>query len=244
VTVSFDIETLNLKYHLYPHRMGTLDDIPEEIKKQYLIDEMIKNEDEQLREVINKANLLFQTGEKEIRSKVEEILEGEKRTFWIARKLYDFVVDSVKYVLPYTSITSKKILSQGKGSCGNHATIYIALCQVARLPARSIVGFSIWKDDSRLGYLDHEIPEVYLPSYGWVPVDTSRFMSLPIYGTHPLTKFRSFGSLSDRFFVNGFGRDLSSPFARRRHTVEKQIIVEGECVPEERFFMRWYSGER
>jgi transglutaminase-like putative cysteine protease len=175
---------------------------------------------------VQKAELLFQTGEIEIRNKVEEILQGERKTFLIARKLYDFVVDKVKYVLPYTSISTKKILSQGKGSCGNHATIFIALCQVAGLPARSIVGFSIWKEDSRLGYLDHEIPEVYLPSYGWVPVDTSRFMSLPVYGTHPLTKFRSFGTLSDRFFVNGFGRDLTSPFARRRHTVERQIKVE------------------
>ncbi|MEQ8220755.1 MAG: transglutaminase-like domain-containing protein [Candidatus Eremiobacterota bacterium] len=243
VTVSFEIETVNLKYHLYPHLTGTLEDVPEEIKKKYLIEEMMKSEDLQLREVVQKAELLFQTGEKEIRNRVEEILQGEKKTFLIARKLYDFVVDKVKYVLPYTSISTKKILSQGKGSCGNHATIFIALCQVAGLPARSIVGFSIWKEDSRLGYLDHEIPEVYLPSYGWVPVDTSRFMSLPVYGTHPLTKFRSFGTLSDRFFVNGFGRDFTSPFARRRHTVERQIKVEGACIPEERFFMRWYSKE-
>lgn len=243
ITVSLDIETVNLKYHLYPHKTGTLDDIPEEIKNRYLIERMQKNGDPELRDVIKRAELLFQTGEKEIKNRVEEILSGEKNNFFIARKLYNFVLDKVKYVLPYTSISSKKILSQGKGSCGNHATIYIALCQVAGLPARSIVGFSIWKNDSRLGYLDHEIPEVYLPSYGWVPADTSRFMSLPVYGTHPLTKFRSFGTLSDRFFVNGFGRDLNSPFARRRYTKEKQTLVNGECHPDIRFFMRWYSKE-
>jgi len=243
IKVALDVETVNLKYHLYPHRTGTLDDIPEEIKEKYLVTRLAKSQDEELKEVLKKAELLFQTGEKEIKNRVEEVLEGEKNPFYIARKLYNFVVDKVKYVLPYTSISSKKILSQGKGSCGNHATIYIALCQVAGLPARSIVGFSIWKEDSRLGYLDHEIPEVYLPNYGWIPADTSRFMSLPVYGTHPLTKFRSFGTLSDRFFVNGFGRDLTSSFARMRHTVERQTLVEGECQPDVRFFMRWYSKE-
>ena len=140
-----------------------------------------------------------------------------------------------------TSISSRRILKQGKGSCGNHATLYIALCQAAGLPARSLVGFGVWKDDSRLGYLDHEIPEVFLPGYGWVPADTSRFMSLPVYGTHPLTKFLSFGTLSDRFFVNGFGRDLRSPFARRRHRRERLIYCEGLPSLQERFFMRWGS---
>ena len=73
-------------------------------------------------------------------------------------------------------------------------------------------------------------------------MDTSRFMSLPIRGTHPLTKFRSFGTLSDRFFVNGFGRDLSSAFARRRYQKQKFIVCDGECRPEELFYLRWESS--
>jgi len=241
IELSFTIDTMNTTYHLFPHKVGHLDDIPAEIKKKYLLSEMMKSPDETQRDIIRKAQLLFQTGEREIRDKVETILRGETNLFWIARRLYNFVVDNIKYVLPYTSISSRKILRQGKGSCGNHATVFIAFCQVAGLPSRSIVGFSVWKDDSRLGYLDHEIPEVYFPHYGWVPVDTSRFMSLPIYGTHPLTKFRSFGSLSDRFFVNGFGRDLLSPFAIKRHTEERLSEVDAPCEPDLRFYMRWQS---
>jgi len=239
VAISFKLETANLKFHIYPHKTGLLDDIPPHISKNYLFQNLKKSPDPELREVVRRAQLLFQTGEREIMEKVEEIVGGEKNPFWIARLLYNYVVSHIKYVLPYTSISARKILSQGKGSCGNHATIYIALCQEAGLPARSIVGFSLWKNDSRLGYLDHEIPEVYLPSYGWIPADTSRFMSLPIYGTHPLTKFRSFATLSDRFFINGFGRDLHSPFARRRHREERLCRVNGPCEPDIRFFMRW-----
>ncbi|MBN2382719.1 transglutaminase domain-containing protein [bacterium] len=241
IKFSFTIDTMNLTYHLYPHKIGHLDSIPEHIRKKYLLKEMMNSPDEMVRDIVRKAQLLFQTGEREICDKVAQILHGETNLFWIARRLYNFVVDNIKYVLPYTSISSRKILSQGKGSCGNHATIFIAFCQVAGLPSRSIVGFSVWKDDSRLGYLDHEIPEVYFPNYGWVPIDTSRFMSLPIYGTHPLTKFRSFGSLNDRFFVNGFGRDLLSPFALKRHTEERLARVDEPCEPDLRFFMRWNS---
>lgn len=242
LTFGFDIETKEIKYHLFPDRIGNLEDVSPEIRKNFLLSEMMKDAEPLQKEIIERAQLLFQTGEREIREKVEEIIGGEKNTFWIARLLYNFVIDTVKYILPYASLSSRKILKQGKGSCGNHATVYIALCQVAGLPSRSIIGFSIWKDDSRLGYLDHEIPEVYMPGYGWIPADTSRFMSLPIYGTHPLTKFRSFGTLSDRFFVNGFGRDLKSEFAHIRHQEENLAEVEGPAAPELRFFMRWSSS--
>lgn len=243
VTMSIEVETYDVKYFLYPHKCKTLDDIPEEIKKRYLLEELAKHPDYEISEIVKIAQILFETHAKEIRQKVEEIVDGEKNPFWIAKKLYDFVVDKVEYVLPYSSLSSRKILSQGKGSCGNHATIYIALCQVAGLPTRSIIGFAIWKDDSRLGYLDHEIPEVYLPTYGFVPVDTSRFMSLPIYSTSPIMKFRSFGTLSNRFFVNGFGRDMTSSFAKRKYREEKLPLCDKDTKVKTNFFMRWVSNE-
>ena len=242
VTVSLEVETVDLQWHIFPHLVGDLEEIPFNIRRNYLFDEMVKNDDAELVDIVKTAQALFQTDDKEIQAKVEEIVGDETNPYWIARKIYDFVVDKVDYILPYSSIATRKILKQGKGSCGNHATIFIALCEAAGLPARSIIGFGIWKDDARLGYLDHEIPEVYLPNYGWVPADTSRFMSLPIRGSHPLTKYRSFGSLSDRFFVNGFGRDLTSPWARRRYQQERLPVVEGEGRPEELFFLRWESS--
>ncbi len=242
ITVGLEVETVDLQWHIYPHLVGALEEIPFNIRRNYLFDEMVKNDDAELVDIVRTAQALFQTDDTEIQSKVEEIIGDETNPYWIARKIYDFVVDKVDYILPYSSIATRKILKQGKGSCGNHATIFIALCEAAGLPARSIIGFGIWKDDARLGYLDHEIPEVYLPNYGWVPADTSRFMSLPIRGSHPLTKYRSFGSLSDRFFVNGFGRDLTSPWARRRYQQERLPVIEGEGRPEELFFLRWTSS--
>ena len=200
---------------------------------------MVKGEDLELTRIVKTAQALFQTENKEIKEKVSEILDGETNPYLMARKLYNFVVEKVDYILPYSSISSETILKQGKGSCGNHATIFIALCQAAGLPARSIIGWGIWKDDSRLGYLDHEIPEVYIPNYGWVPADTSRFMALPIKGNAPLDLYRSFGSLSDRFFVNGFGRDMTSESARDYYLNERVTVTDGECRPEYLMFLRW-----
>lgn len=241
ITLSLDVKTVDLQWHVYPHLVGGLDEIPDEIASRYLFERMLAGGDEQLARIVATAQDLFQANDKEIRRQVEEIVDGETNPFWIAKRIYDFVVDKVQYILPYSSISTRKILKQGKGSCGNHATIYIALCEAAGLPARSIIGFGVWKRDSRLGYLDHEIPEVYLPNYGWIPADTSRFMALPIRGTHPLTKYRSFGSLSDRMFINGFGRDMTSPWARRRWSEERLTTCDGPCQPEERFFLRWES---
>ncbi len=239
VTMKFQVETRDLKYYIYPHRCETLDSIPGNIREKYLFSELENSEDKEVSNIMKMAQILFETEAKEIKAKVEEVLDGEKNPFWIAKKLYDYVIDNIGYILPYSSLSSKKILSQGKGSCGNHATFYIALCQAAGLPARSIIGFAIWKDDSRLGYLDHEIPQVYLPNYGWVPVDTSRFMALPLFGSEPILKFRSFGTLSNRFFMNGFGRDMTSEFARYRHRNEPLIKCSGQTNPTTHFFMRW-----
>jgi len=239
ITVKFDIQTWDLKYYIYPHKCKTLLEIPDSIKNKYLFNRLLHSQNKTVKKIAQTAQNLFETQEREIQQKVEEVVGDETNPFWIARKLYDFVVDKVKYILPYSSISSRKILKQGKGSCGNHATVYIALCQVAGLPARSIIGFSIWKDDSRLSYLDHEIPEVYLPTYGWVPVDTSRFMSLPLYGPEPVMKFRSFGTLSNRFFVNGFGRDITSEFAIKKYTEEILPLCDNYTKPQINFFMRW-----
>jgi hypothetical protein len=241
ITVSFEIDTVNLKWHIYPHKTGRLEDIPEDIKKKYLFSAMLSRGDDQLTQIVKTAQTLFQTENKLIKEKVREILDDETNPCLMARKIYNFVVEKVDYILPYSSISTETILKQGKGSCGNHATVFIALCQAAGLPARSIIGWGIWKEDSRLGYMDHEIPEVYLPSYGWVPADTSRFMALPVKGNAPLDFYRSFGSLSDRFFINGFGRDMTSESAREYYENEKFITTDGECRPESLMFLRWES---
>ena len=241
--LSFDIDTFDVKFHIYPHRVGSLDKIPAEIRDRYLFSEIENKGNERLREVLKRAQYLFQTGEQALRDKAAEIVGQERNPFWMARKIYDFVVDKIGYILPYMSLSSLKILEQSRGSCGNHTTIYIALCQAVGLATRSITGFSLWKDDSRLGYLDHELPEVYLPNYGWIPADTSRFMSLPVYGTHPITKYRSFGTFADRFFINGFGRDLMSPLSQEHYLEEPLMECDGECSRSVYFFLRWQSRE-
>ncbi len=239
--ISFDVDTFDVAWHVYPHRVGSLGDVPAKVRNRYLFSEMKTGGDETVKEVLKRAQYLFQTEEKMLREKVAQVLGEEQNPFWMSRKIYDFVVDKIGYILPYMSLSSLKILEQSRGSCGNHTTIYIALCQAAGLPCRSIVGFSLWKDDSRLGYLDHELPEVYIPDYGWIPADTSRFMSLPVLGTHPITKYRSFGTFNDRLFVCGFGRDLTSPLAQKYYLEEPLMRCDGECSRADYFFIRWQS---
>lgn len=69
------------------------------------------------------------------------------------------------------------ILAGGAGHCGHRATIFLALCQAAGLPARKVVGHSL---DNATGLLDgHDDPnrhvwaEVHLPDLGWVEVEPS-----------------------------------------------------------------------
>jgi transglutaminase-like putative cysteine protease len=65
----------------------------------------------------------------------------------------------------------------GRGSCSEYHFLYSTLCRLAGLPCR-FVGATAWRgENGDLAYSDdvyHRWSEVFLPGYGWFPVDVSR----------------------------------------------------------------------
>jgi len=201
VTASFEIETYDVRFHVYPDRIGGLEDIPDDIRKVYMIDQMLENSKGTAREVLTKMANLFQLKEKDLKETVEEAVGDEKNPYWIARKLYEHVVEKIEYVLPYWNLPVTRMLEEKKASCTMQARLYAALAQAAGLPSRVVGGYAIWREDSRLGSLNHRIAETYLPGFGWLPVDSTGFMFLPADSGLPASKARPFGSYSNRMFV-------------------------------------------
>ncbi len=163
LTATFDIETYDVRFYLYPDRVGSLEEIPEEIKDVYMLDRALQKTGGASKEVLAKIANLFQLQEKDLKKIVEEVVGDEENPYWIARKLYDHVIDKIEYILPYRNLPTNRIIDQEKGSCGNHAFLYSALCQLSDLPTRIVVGYGILRADGRLGSLDHAIPEVWFP---------------------------------------------------------------------------------
>ncbi|MEJ2050446.1 MAG: transglutaminase-like domain-containing protein, partial [Calditrichota bacterium] len=77
---------------------------------------------------------------------------------------------------------------------------FIALCRAAGLPARYVGSIVVRGDDASLDDVFHRWPEVYLPNYGWIPID-------PEGGDRPLPRDQAMyiGHLSNRFLITTQG---------------------------------------
>ena len=180
---SVDAKIGELRFYLHPEKVGSLDEIPREITQMYL--------GEGSRYFINEP-LITETAGK--------VLGGETNPYWIARKLFEYEIGKVEYELAGGWDVAPTILKRGTGSCSEYSFLYIALCRAAGLPARYQAGVAVRGDDACMDNVYHRWVEVYLPNYGWIPVDPSR-------GDQPTPAGRaaSFGMLSNRLFITTHG---------------------------------------
>ncbi len=64
-------------------------------------------------------------------------------------------------------------LKRGNGSCSEYSFVYIAMCRAAGIPARYSGAITIRGDLASEDEVFHRWCEIYLPNYGWLPVDPS-----------------------------------------------------------------------
>ena len=162
------VETYNVRYFLYPENMGSLTDIPNDIKEKYLQD------DEK-----------YQIESDVIQNTIKKVVGDEENPYWIMRKLHQYLIGHLHYNMDGAWDTAPTVITNGHGSCSEYTFVFISLCRAAGLPAR-YVG-STW-DRKELAYMDdvyHRWVEVYLPNYGWIPTD-------PTHGDRELPRDQAF----------------------------------------------------
>lgn len=136
-----------------------------------------------------KGEYFINSDSKTIKSTTENIIGGERDPLVIARKLYDFVCNTLVYdqerltEKDFNYYYASDILNKGKGVCTDYSILYAALCRAAGIPTRFVQGIPVFtmltEGDGRLPY-GHAWVEIKLPSYGWIPIDItaeSGFMS-------------------------------------------------------------------
>jgi len=137
-----------------------------------------------------------------IRRTAQEVV-GEETNPWLAAGLlYDHVVDEIDYSLvphlcsyPRGDPESVYVHEHGYGDCGAQSMYYTALCRSVGIPARCTGGFQLFTGVPQ----GHFWAEVYLPDYGWVPVDTS---AAQIAGYVPGLSAAELRAYRDFFFGN------------------------------------------
>ena len=102
-----------------------------------------------------------------IREKAAEIVGDETNPIRQARKVFQWVVEEMTYDYPHIKDRGvSKSFPKRKGDCGEFSHVFITMMRSLGVPARLVT--AMWYQGS-----GHAWAEMYLPPYGWVPVDTS-----------------------------------------------------------------------
>ncbi|MEA3476929.1 MAG: transglutaminase domain-containing protein [Bacteroidota bacterium] len=168
-----------VRYYIYPDQVGTLENIPQDIKNVFLTD----NEKYQLEHPV-------------IRKALKEAVGDEKNPYWIARNIYQYLMGKMYYEMLGGWNTAPTVLERGNGSCSEYSFVYISMCRAAGLPARYVGSVVVRGDDASFDDVFHRWVEVYIPNYGWIPVD-------PSGGDRdwPRDQANYFGHLANRFLI-------------------------------------------
>jgi transglutaminase-like putative cysteine protease len=204
------------RYFVFPENVGKLEDIPKDLRRQYLVDD-------------NK----FKLDNPVIRDAVKQAVGDETNPYWIARKIYNYVIEHIDYELAGGWNVAQAVLERGNGSCSEYSFVYIAMCRAAGVPARYAGSLVIRGDDASYDDVFHRWVEVYLPEYGWIPVDPSRGDS-----PWPSARADSFGYLSNTVFVTTVGGG-GSEYLEWSYNSNERWISSGRCKIEVESFAEW-----
>jgi transglutaminase-like putative cysteine protease len=158
-TVRMKVHLISKTVHwvIYPEKVQSLWKIPTDVRRRYLADSPKYD-------VKNPA----------IKQAVKEAVGAERNPYWIARKIYRHIHKKMHYERVGGWDVAPKVLQRGSGSCSEYSYVFISMCRAAGLPARYVGSLVVRKDDASYDDVYHRWVEVFLPPYGWVPVDPSR----------------------------------------------------------------------
>ncbi|MFQ6033596.1 MAG: transglutaminase family protein, partial [Candidatus Bipolaricaulia bacterium] len=147
-----------IKYNIDPGEVGSLDEIPEEVRSLYLAD-----------------GPYYRISDPLIVETARRVVGDEKNPYLMALRIHDFVAETLDYKLDGRWDDAVTVLRRGSGSCSEFTFLFIAMARAVGLPAR-YAGGSVYIPSQAWGgrFIDrynHRWAEVYIPGYGWVPFD-------------------------------------------------------------------------
>lgn len=216
IAMKTKVKNYEINYFVYPEKVGSLKEIPEEIIKKYLTN---GDKYDYKNEIIQKA--------------VKEAVGKETNPYWIAHKIYKYIMERMEYELSGGWNPAPLVLQRGTGSCSEYTFVYIAMSRAAGLPVRYVGSVVVRGDDASMDDVFHRWVEVYLPNYGWIPVD-------PSGGDQPLPADQSafFGHLANRFLITTQNAG-GSPYLGWTYNSDTKWNFTGRCKVTEEHYAEW-----
>jgi len=116
--------------------------------------------------------------EDELIQKTLVSIVGEvKNPYLKGKAIYDFIVANIKYENKEDLSglqRSKETLIQRRGNCADITKLFIVLARASGIPTRQVDGLVFFPNVSPTKSVEkvgHAWAEIYLPVYGWLPVD-------------------------------------------------------------------------
>ena len=144
------------RYFIHPEKVGTLKDVPQQFKDKFLADDA----------KFDLKNLV-------ILDAVRAAVGDETNMYWKARRIYRWIIDHLYYELSGGWNVAPAVIERGNGSCSEYTFVFISMCRVAGVPARYAGAITVRGDRASEDDVFHRWCEIYLPPYGWIPVDPS-----------------------------------------------------------------------
>ena len=215
--MTVDAEISAIRYFIFPDKAGKkLTDIPSKILRLYTTN-----------------GSKYKTDDPYIRDLAKNIVGDEIRPYWIARKIFNYVRKHLEYKLEGGWNVAPVVLQRGTGSCSEYTFSFIALARAAGLPARYVGAIVVRGDDASLDDVFHRWPEIYLPNYGWIPID-------PQGGDKPSPRDQALaiGDLSNRFLITTQGGG-DSEYLGWYYNYNQKYVLEPKVKVEIQTFGEW-----
>ncbi|MBN2185220.1 MAG: transglutaminase [Candidatus Krumholzibacteriota bacterium] len=218
VAMKVKVESSAIRYFIFPEKVS--DRIPEKIRKAYLADD-----------------IKYDIHNPYIQNIIKETVGDEKNLYWKARKLYQYLIDNMEYKLAGGWNTAPTVLKRKNGSCSEYSFCFIALCRAAGVPARYVGSLVVRGDDASYDDVFHRWNEIYLPGYGWVPVDANAGDK-----NTPAEQAAAFGGISNRFLITTEGGG-DSEYLEWSYNHQNRWVSKGKCTIKAEVIAEWSPAE-
>lgn len=144
-----------------------------------------------------------------------------------ARRIYEKLADSIVYDRSGGWNNAAAVLARKTGSCSEYTFALVALLRRAGLPARYVGAISERGDNASFDDVFHRWAEVWMPGYGWIPVDANAGSD-----KNPVVRGLYFGGRSNRHVVTTIGGGASE-YLEWDYNHHTRYEVEGNALLEE-----------
>ena len=108
-------------------------------------------------------------GREDLRQVADKLSADQDHPLQVARRLYQAVLDRLRYERRLDFKGAGRAWDEGVGECGDYAALFVALCRLAKIPARAVAGFAYEGSSWEL----HVWAEFHVRGIGWIPCDPS-----------------------------------------------------------------------